>query len=515
MFRIWKDTEDSEGNKVTKSIQVKNHRYLEEYLLNMGIGLTKVNFFSYNALPDRSYGVFVVSEEEWLSVMPDVSGDIKLNLTIEDQYAFKVFKDLSVVKTAFIMSPIAPGAAQDNQRLLILELELDRDFYHSMYPLVNGFSTWDVFKLKFKNGELLEPPEIFENNFASNSTMLVEALSYVADVNFLTAYLDPENAAETYPVLTDEAFDHTLVNLEARLLYNDVTVAKYNPKFNLFMFLSTEGVCTPSQQVNENVIVSDLTTVDLDNLNTYVSPVNSNSVPDKFYFEIGYSRLDSYKHSIDSESSSTFINDFADAIKENGKTRFSCSYDLIYEGVVNVKICNNLHHIDYYFGEFGLRTRLRTRQWNPNESILIPKNIPCEDKIFKALVLKNFPSVGSQGSEAIIYKIKPHTAIPQVVVDASAFISSPLGVFKWYTAGTTLLVYKACTNCEYHIIQGPCPPSSPSVPEGDNGKCCLEINAENPITFCYELKQSECNLLGGSWSAGSCGANPETACSEE
>jgi hypothetical protein len=203
------------------SLLVKDHSALEEHLRGIGVKLEDVNFFKWEALPTRSYGKFLVSEREWLTVAKNspnggnpaelIAGDVFAELTISDGIDTKVFTNLDVVSTAFLMSPLAPTGVlgQDGSRLMVIELELSHRKYHDYYRTYGFLGVW--------TGEgNIATQDITTNYVVSDQCnvhvmpdiSLLEYTAHLASLNFVTAYMPSGNIVQpgnlNPPVLTNQ-----------------------------------------------------------------------------------------------------------------------------------------------------------------------------------------------------------------------------------------------------------------------------------------------------------------------
>jgi hypothetical protein len=459
------------------SLAVKSHVGLEDHLMEMGIGLEEVNFFKWEALPNRSYGRFIVSEREWLGRNIE-AGSVTFTLEIEDQHGLKTFDGLELIRTFFIMSP-NKNADQDGARHLIVELELTKNKYHSGNRIVENFEDFDALEDEYETAGYFKEPTYY-NKWPIPDVPLIDYLAYLADTHFLTCYL-PAEGADVKPELTSTLFDFDNVSLYSRLLYNEVAINVTSDFFKVK--LQSNSKC------KSEFLESELTEIVYDTDEYfYESEVASNTERDDINVFIPYAL---YDHAATTPPDA---DDFASWIVENAKTRLLRSIDMIYEGVVNGDLSADVQSITYYFSEYGLRTRLRTIPWTVRNCVLAPRNEKCKDAVYSAFLIEDM-TCNDDECEALAFvtKIREITTI----IEEEVTIYDPLKLWETLNKGTRVYVTKECETCNYIIIQGPCPPGQ----LGEVAACCITFDTEggDPVDLCYDLQESVCDKLGGVW----------------
>ena len=506
MFKI--AITDTRPAQEIKYIQVKDHTYLAEHLARIGISLEEVNFFTWQAFPNRSYGKFLVSEKEWIEIIGTPNSDNrKAKLVIEDSNSSKTFSNLDIVSTSVIQSPIYPTGAngQDGTRILLIELEHTASKYHRHNRVYKQYQTYSDLVDEFKNEDpKLRIPEVFNQHVISDIP-LIDYVAYIGASNFLTVFLPP---GESLPKLTDSKFSFPS---NMQLLHNKSFSLSTALKYKVVLKddrdcegmdnNETAGVCQTTYYVSEpkQITLSD---------NIYKSTINANTDISNIEVVIPYALVNHIAEALESGSGQSEVDLFATDIEPNAKTRLLRNIDVIYQGLVPGDITNDIQSITYYFqsNEYGLRTRLKTIPWEMPSSQAWLHNLAGTDKIYKGFLLSNLGSGQVQGyitATAIILTMSGK------LVEISEIIFDTTGIFSDLKTGMTVLLYRDATNCRFHIIQSECPPNEP--PSTTQGKCCVQFQIENGPTrnYCVQTTQLVCQKIKGNWTSGqTCNGNP-------
>lgn len=505
MFKI--AITDTRAGQATKFIQVKDHSYLANHLENIGIALEEINFFTWQAFPNRSYGKFLVSELEWIQIIGTPNSDNrKAKLVIEDADNSKEFTNLDIVSTAAIMSPIYPTGitGQDGSRILVLEVEHTASKYHKHNRVYKQYQTYTDVASEFKNeNPQLRIPQVFNQHVISD-VPLIEYLAYVAASNFFTVFLPP---GESLPKLTDSKFTFPST---VQLLYNKSFSLAKALKYKVI--LKDDRDCEAMDgslgtgSCKTTYYESQATQITLSD-NIYKSSINANTDIDNIKVVIPYALINHIAEDLSSGSATAEVNAFATDIEPNARTRLLRVIDVTYQGLVPGSITNDIQSITYYFQnkEYGLRTRLKSIPWEMPSSQGWLHTLAGTDKMYEAVLLTNMVPNGTSGeytANAVIRNMNGK------LVEISSFVFDRTGIFTNLKLGTIVQVYRESSNCRFHITQSACPTGNPVTTQG---KCCVTFSIENGPTrnYCIETTQLVCQRLGGSWTSGqNCNGNP-------
>lgn len=521
------------------SLSVFDHTQIEDHLNFMGIELDSVNFFKYEALPNRSYGRFIVYEKEWQAFFEayladqaenppppgttpgqseKVVGDITLDLTIYDQYSQKKFEGLELVHTSFLMSPNQEGAGQDGTRLLIIELEMTKKKYHKDNTITEQYETFDDLVAAYddESNPYLRPPQVY-NKFPLPDVPLVEYLSYIAATHFISVYLPSEGSDGVKPRMATELFKFDEIPNYCQVLFNDVVIHRTDPKFQVR--LQSDDLCKiefvdsidhyPNPPfMGKSVTNNGVTTFVGGEKYFYVSPFASNTQREEISILIPYAFYDHKIVDKDSEGNELpkgqkEANEFAEWISAFASDRLRRNVNILYQGLVPGDLSSDVQSITYFFsrnsqGGTGLRTHLKTIPWDINNYVLAPREVRCKDKVFSAFLLSAMTcSAYECTAQAFITKIYD----TDILIDTEVTIYDPLKIFQNLRIGTRVYVYRECESCKYVMIQGPCPPTGNNTPT--TAACCIEMQTEfnGTNTYCFEIPQDLCGTLGGTWTA--------------
>jgi hypothetical protein len=499
---------DTRPAQATKYIQVKDHTYLAEHLARIGIALEDVNFFTWQAFPNRSYGKFLVSEKEWIEIIGTPNTDNrKATLIIEDSNNTKEFANLDIISTAAIMSPIYPTgvSGQDGSRILLIELEHTASKYHKHNRVYKQSQSYSDLASEFKNEDpKLRIPQIFNQHVISD-VPLIEYLAYIAASNFLTVFLPP---GESLPKLTD-----------AKFTFPSNIQLLYNKSFSLSKALSYKVIIKDDRDceaMDGSIILGSCKTkyyesepkeITLSD-NIYKSTINANTDIQNIKVVVPYALINHIAEDLDSGSGDEEVNSFATDIEPNAKTRLLRVIDVTYQGLVPGSITNDIQSITYYFqsNQYGLRTRLRSIPWEMPSSQSWLRTLAGTDKVYKAVLLSNMTTAGvpgETGANAVILNMD------NKLVEISSSVFDKTGIFSTLKMGMVVLAHREASNCRFHIIQSECPPSGEIVTT--HGMCCVSLKIENGPTrsYCIETTQLACQKIGGTWTSGqTCNGNP-------
>jgi hypothetical protein len=492
---------DTRSGQATKFIQVKDHSYLANHLENIGIALEEINFFTWQAFPNRSYGKFLVSELEWIQIIGTPNSDNrKAKLVIEDADNSKEFTNLDIVSTAAIMSPIYPTGitGQDGSRILVLEVEHTASKYHKHNRVYKQYQTYTDIASEFKNeNPQLRIPQVFNQHVISD-VPLIEYLAYIAASNFFTVFLPP---GESLPKLTDSKFTFPST---VQLLYNKSfslakalkykVVLKDDRDCEAMNTATSLGACSTKYYESsfKEITLSD---------NIYKSSINANSEIQNIEVVIPYALVNHISEDITSGNGDVEVNAFATDIEPNARTRLLRVIDVTYQGLVPGSITNDIQSITYYFQnkEYGLRTRLKSIPWEMPSSQSWIRNPVATDSVYKGYLLTSM-TIGSGGelgnkATAIILNMQGK----MIELEKEVFDST--GIFAGLKAGMTVLLSRDKSNCRFHVIQSECIPDTVST---QLGRCNFSFQIENgPDTnHCLQTIQVTCQKLGGTWTSG-------------
>lgn len=514
------------GGSSASALAVYNETTLINHLANIGIPLEELNFFEWNAFPNRSYGKFLVYEKQWKEVIgSSTNGKVNLVITVRDpldQIVTTFFSGLELVSTSFIMSPNTkttviippppPGEGeepqqpqevnqgQDGERLMIVELEHTGTDYHEAARIYDSHDSFDDLKNMFENGEMLKPPQVF-NPHTIPDIPVRDYLAYVASTHFLTVYL-PRNGG--LPKLTNDLFQYPT---NVPMLFNKVSVLAYPPEIKIV--LQDDKLC------NWGFHKSKIAVLTLQEDYFYDASVNSTTVREKIDVLVPYAKFDNRLLEFDQDAGEKEADTFVTKIKYYMEKRLLRTVDITYLGLVTGNISNDVQSIRYFFSPYdnAFRTRLRTVPWRVANSIMAPREVACKDKMFRATLLTDMSEgANSNTATAVITKILNK----QYLIDREATINDPLKLFTGLKKGQRLYVYQECGSCDYVAVQGECPPTS-VAPNQTNGKCCVEFQIEydDSRTYCYVTTKKVCDALGGTWTEGGYCPTPLPYCEEE
>ncbi len=507
---------DTRVAQATKFIQVKDHTYLAEHLERIGITLEELNFFTWQAFPNRSYGKFLVSEKEWSEIIgTPIAGNRKARLIIEDANNTKEFSNLDIVSTSVLMTPIYPTGVngQDGSRILILELEHTADKYHRHNRVFKQYQNYSDLVDEFRDEQpKLRIPEVYNQHVVAD-VPLIEYLAHIAASNFFTVFLPPANVQTLTglnfkPKLTDAKFSFP-TNMQ--LLYTKTFSLAKALKFKVIIKDDREceamgdanqlGSCATKYYESEpkEITLSD---------NIYKSPINANTDIQNIEVVISYALINHIAEDITSGSADAEVNAFADDIEPNAKTRLLRNIDVIYQGLVPGDITNDIQSITYYFQDnnHGLRTRLKSIPWEMPTSQSWIRQPVATDTIYKAFLLTNMSTGGNELTNvatAVILNMQGKL----IEIEKEVFDST--GIFAEAVAGMTILVSRDRSNCRFHVLQSQCIPESGQTPP--IGRCCVSFQIENGpgLNHCIDTTQQVCLKLNGVWTLGqTCAANP-------
>lgn len=517
MFELFNLSTDS-GTAISR-LKVYDQTKLESHLASIGIGMSDINFFIWEALPGKSYGRFLVYEHQWKEAFPNNPTEDTIGLKISwitpgnpDQDGTLIEKDftnLTLTGTAFLMSPNEPTPTQpqapdqdgneqppiqlgqDGQRLMIVDVEHNVG-YTKGHTLIEEATTFPGISGLFVNGGMLQHPNLF-NIYTLPSIPKSDYIAYIASTHFLTTFLLPGGGQ---PKLTNDLFEYPDPEVNP-LLYNKVVTRKTPPQ--VVFVLQSDDLC------KNEFFRSQPMPLDFSNEENYFykSPVRTNSEVDGIEILIPYAMVDHRKLEFDEFAGRDEANRFRDKITYYAQKRMLREVDMIYQGLVMGELAQDVQRITYYFqgSNGGLRTRIQTIPWEVTNAILAPRTVTCKDVMFRAVLLTDM-TISSEGmpkARAVITKILDK----MFLIDRDAEINDPLKLFVGLKAGAQVYVYRECKSCKYVIIQGECPPTSvpPTTPMG---KCCVNFQIENndSTNYCYEVTSKTCEVLGGTWTQG-------------
>jgi hypothetical protein len=507
---------DTRVAQATKFIQVKDHTYLAEHLERIGITLEELNFFTWQAFPNRSYGKFLVSEKEWSEIIgAPATGNRKARLIIEDANNTKEFSNLDIVSTSVLMTPIYPTGVngQDGSRILILELEHTADKYHRHNRVFKQYQNYSDLVDEFIDEQpKLRIPEVYNQHVVAD-VPLIEYLAHIAASNFFTVFLPPANVLNLTglnfkPKLTDAKFNFP-TNMQ--LLYTKTFSLAKALKFKVIIKDDREceamgdanqvGSCATKYYESEpkEITLSD---------NIYKSPINANTDIQNIEVVIPYALIDHIAEEITSGSGDAEVNAFADDIEPNAKTRLLRNIDVIYQGLVPGDITNDIQSITYYFQDnnHGLRTRLKSIPWEMPTSQSWIRHPVATEAIYKAFLLTN---MGTGGNELTNVATAVILNMQGKLIEIEKEVFDSTGIFAEAVAGMTILVSRDRSNCRFHVLQSQCIPESGQTPP--IGRCCVSFQIENGpgLNHCIDTTQQVCLKLNGVWTLGqTCAANP-------
>jgi len=503
----------TDSGSAANTLKVYDPTPLQAHLETIGIGMNDINFFTWEALPGRSYGRFLVYESQWKKAFPGGVTESTVALRISwytpsGSLVQKLFTNLVLTGSAFLMSPNqettveAPpdengnpqepiNRGQDGERLMVVELEHNLGHSKGHVLISEAKEFVDITQL-FTGSELLQTPNLF-NVYTVPSIPKADYIAYIASTHFLTAFIPAGGGA---PKLTNELFTYPEPYANP-LLYNKVVTRKTPPEVKFV--LQSDDLC------KNQFFESDPMLLDYSNEEGYFykSPVRANTKVEGIKVLIPYAMVDHRKIEFEPLFGKAEANRFRDKITYYAQKRLLREVDMVYQGLVEGEPSQDVQSITYYFQESngGLRTHLRTIPWEVTNAILAPRIVTCKDNIFRATLLSDMtnPGQGNPTATAVITKILNK----QFLIDRQAEIADPLRLWVGLKAGARVYVYRECTSCAYVIIQGECPPTSPPQPE-PLGKCCVTFEIENDGTtgYCYRVTKKTCDSLGGTWVEG-------------
>ncbi len=500
------------------SLLVKDHSALEEHLRGIGVKLEDVNFFKWEALPARSYGKFLVSEREWLTVAKNspndgnpaelIAGDVFAELTISDGIDTKVFTNLDVVSTAFLMSPLAPTGVlgQDGSRLMVIELELSARKYHDYYRTYGFRGMWTGYgDVTTQDVTAYYVVSDQYNVHVMPDISILEYTAHLASLNFLTAYMPSGDIVQPWslkpPKVTNQKF---VFPTNKQMIYNKVSVAKGPIKFKVILPL--DDWCKGTVYESEEVSAVEGTEV------LYKSPMNSKTKQEEITVVLGYTNVDHLKVAFDSGYGYAEANRLANILKPRAQVRLFRNINVIYQGVVTGDISNDVQRITYRFGgnKIGLRTHLETIPWKVYNPILQPIKPHRDSTLFRGVLLSNMPN----GVAALFSLKEPGVNGELGLQEYETIVKDKLGIFSNLKFGDKILVCRDGNSCDYFIVNGQCPSTPPTTPP-PTGSCCVPVYpifvsfADRGFLACYDgVPEYVCNNLGGTWTAGGTCPNP-------
>lgn len=501
------------GSGSYTSVRVYDHTKLQDHLESIGISLEEINFFTWRALPDKSYGRFLVYEKQWIMAFGNNSTNTSVTLRIEsrtpsDTLISKTF-NVQITGTAFIMSPntktttnpVPPeqpvNNGQDGERLLIIEVELTSNAYHKGSRRYYGHADFAGLKTLFSNGSLFSVnPEVF-NRYTVPDIPIGDYVAYLASTHFLTVFIPEGGGLAT---LTNSLFEYP-EPADNPMLYNKVITRQHPPKIKIV--LQDDNFCKPNYYKSDELVLIWGTGEAAKEQYFYQSPVASNTQIENYEVLIPFAMVDHIKAEFDENHGKSEANRFRETIQEHyAVTRLLREVDIIYQGLVLGPLANDVQNITYYFQGYdgGIRTRIRSIPWQIDNPILAPRDVKCKDTLFKGVLLTDMETdEGMVQAKAVVTKILND----QFLIDRVASVSDPIGVFSDLKAGAKVYLYRECTSCDYVIVQSECPPSSP-LPPSPTGSCCVEFQVEDDgsQTYCFLTNKRACDALQGDFAAG-------------
>lgn len=497
------------------SILAKDHSALEDHLRGIGIKLEDINFFRWEAFPGRSYGRILVSEREWLTVAKNtededgnparlIAGNVYAELTISDGLDTKVFYNLDVVSTSFIMSPLAPTGVigQDGSRLMILELELSNRKWHDSYRVYSTRGYWSG-----PGNNVLKPINYVTSDLVNvhriPDTSYMEYVSYLASLNFLTIFMPSGdiNNPGSLPTTTNQKF---VFPTTKQMIYDKVSVTKGPIKFKVV--IPGDDWCKGTTYESEYVLAVNGSEV------LYTSAMNSKSSMEEVTIVLGYTMIDHLKLAFDSGHADAEVARIANLLKTNAQVRLFRNIDIIYQGVVTGDISNDVQRITYSFegNKIGLRTRLQTIPWKIHNPILQIIQSSGVSNLFRGVLLSDMPN-----GVATLFGMETDQDGSQGLQEYEVIVRDKLGIFNNLKTGAKILVERDNATCNYYIVNAQCPVDPPTTPP-PMGSCCVNVypmlgsGFNTEFTVCYPaVSQSTCNTLGGTWTLnGTCDDPP-------
>lgn len=408
--------------------------------------LEDVNFFKWQAYPERSYGVFLVSEESLIAAMsvgsPISEYVIELDFRNEDGSGI-TFSGVSIKSiTSFNTGDLAQGSAA-GERLLALYVELERKWTFEPAELTEGglishkFATWsELTSSLFDSGSLLLAPSIFNKHIYYDNIPIEVLAAEVANSQFLTAY--PDNVTTDKAFITDDYFDPTYINQEEVVYASAGSTYK---KITLFMHMPTDEFRFGNPRVDLAVqgTVSAPPTSGMYYTNAILNP-------DTVTFTYPWQLNTTYY-----SSGVTVNSKYFDELKTNALKRLSSRIDVTVQGISDLKIKNDIQCIEYRFhNAHGLVTTFKSKPWKLTGLNLLERS--SNDIIFVARLIDN---MGAGIAIADIF----HPLNFVAIVDPQQLVYDPLGLVTRYCAGTRCYVARTYDG-EYIIISGPCNPST-------------------------------------------------------
>lgn len=497
------------------SISVKDHSSLYEHLQTFGVKLEDINFFKWEAFPERSFGKFLVSEREWLEVAKNgqnengdppqlIAGNVYAELTITDGIDTKIFVNLDVVSTSFLMSPLAPTGVtgQDGSRLLVLELELSNRKWYDSYRTYGLQGFWSGAGGGVQNIVGYATSDL-TNVHRIPDVSKMEYYAYLASLNFITTYMpsgDINNPTGIIPVTTNDKF---VFPTNKQMIYNKVSVTKGPIKFKVAV--PSDDWCSGTYYESEEVLAvngSDM---------LYASPVNSKSDVQEIEVVLGYTMVDHLKVAFNSSHGDLEAARLANLLKPNIQVRLFRNVDILYQGVVTGNLTNDVQRITYRFegNRLGLRTRLQTVPWKIHNPILQTIQSNGVSTLYRGVLLSNMPN-----GIAAIFSMETGNNGYQGLQEYEKIVKDKIGIFSNLKAGDKILLERDATSCNYYIVNAQCPSTTPPTPP-PTGSCCVPVfpvlgsGFNTEFTVCYGVvSQNTCNNLGGTWTLNGTCPNP-------
>lgn len=381
-------------NTPSGSVTVRDHRPLIQYLEERGIDhqdLDDINFFQWAALPEVSYGKFLVWEGDWK--YNDCDGSQITSLVIQDGLDEVTFdnlflSDVTAVQSTLDLSDIDSDPEMDDDdeiksetvtgRLLIITLTLDRFLNHPLQAGVRGLGPEDgkvtIDDTDSDYEEYRPSKEGIFPQFANKEQELPVMhtlekpidlyMAYFAHVHFATAYYSRTGNTDTLPTVTNELTDFRSLRL-LPLIHNQSRSTSKGIKFNFYyrdhMYRIADSEGEEYRSANQTMLP------DQEDYFYISRPEDESPLVEfvNFYypFWIVDTTDEAYQDTLDTIATSAL---------GNAQTRFQRNLNLLYLGVVDTVINNDVQEITYRLEDIGFTTRLKTIPWK----LWNPYNIP-------------------------------------------------------------------------------------------------------------------------------------------
>lgn len=478
-------------------VPVLNHYPVVDKLSHeTGITCEKLNYWIWQTYPEKSYGKFLVSEAalyavlgalesdedfvmhggywddggSWIDTATWYDGSVRpgfCDLTVSDfQGNLITFQGVSIKSIMSWNMGLNSSVVIDGNRLLVIELELERVWYDSTGSggivgvcgsasnVTRRFSDWNTFTNYLFGTHpgvaSLAPPKTFNRYINYHHVTPSHLAASVASMNGYVAFPSATNPYRAEIGYDSIDFDRTyLAANQNDLIYVEQgsTLRKIVLNFRMLTVDYKKG--DPRIQ---NGIDYEFTEVP-------TTFYQSTALRNETLIQIAYP-WELYDPDDPLMGGVLPTRFYALACQEAMLKKLQTDFKIVCKGVYDGSLNQTLNYLEYSFARGGMITTLATKEFKIHTFPFIDGlgEFGQEESIFIAQLLTH---MDVPLAFANIY----HVLNPAVILYAEQPIYDPLNLVTNYCAGTKCYVYKTLDN-EFVVISGPCPPTEPCESPG-------------------------------------------------